>query len=796
MLRHYLLTIARNLTRNKWVSAINIGGLAIGMACALLILLYLKNELGYDRFHSNKDRLYQLVCTRTEQDGSAERFAIAAQVQGPAFKQEIPEIQEFVRVQPGSVVIKNGDAIFSESVTWVDAPFFSVFTFPLKTGNPATVLADFHDIVLTESAARKYFGAADAVGRSLLLEMNGRFEPFVVTGIARDVPPNSSLQFTVLLSFPYYQKMNPDNGWMWVSYPTYFLLAPHAEIGAVDRKMQQVYQARAHDEMDLNRLAGYHNKFDWAILPMTSMHFRKGYKGVPDGSDPIYAYILSGIAVFVLLIAVINFVNLAIAESLKRSREIGIRKVIGGTRGQLLVQFLGESLMTSGLAFIGAILLAAAALPAFGALANKPLHLGPLVDGPLILQGLVLVLLTGLVAGGYPALVLSGFRPAGMLGGQTPRAGRNRLTRILVVVQFSLATILITSTLFIYSQFRLLTRTSTGYDDKDLLSFTIPQGVRDKSVMDYYQGQFGAVPGVLQTGYQNIGRFGGKTIVGDKEFTAQYVRIDNNYPATLGVPLVRGRAFAAAFPADSSSSALINETLAARAGLADPIGKTIDYLNLPGWGTRKLTIVGVVRDFHYSSLKEPIEPMVFLQDNTIPLGKMLLRLSPAGIPKTLLALDKRYRSLNPDRPFGYEFAADVNQRAYEPEARWGRIIAAGAIITVVVAITGLFGLSLFIIQKRKKEISVRKILGASTRRLAGLIAFDFGRLVLVAFLLAVPVSYKVLHDWLQSYPYRITLSWWRFAVVGGLVLAIALLTVSYHALRAAHVNPAHALKNE
>jgi putative ABC transport system permease protein len=796
MFPHYLLTVTRNIGWNKWVSAIKIGGLAVGLACSLLILLYLKNELGYDRFHQNRDHLYQLTCIRSEQDGTSERFAIAAQVQGPAFKQEVPEIKEDVRVMQRDVVIKNEDDLFNENATWVDPHFFDVFSFPLKTGSPRAVLAGYHNAVLTESAARKYFGSAEAVGRQLLLEINGRFEPFVVSGIALDPPDNSSIRFTVLLSFPYYQQINPDNGWMWVSFPTYFLLPPDADIAAVNKKLQQVYRSRAQDEIDLNTLAGYHNRFDWALLPMTSMHFRSGYKGTPDASDPIYAYILSGIALFVLLIACINFINLAIAQSLKRSREIGIRKVIGGRRGQLLLQFLGESMVMSGLAFVLAIGLAAVVLPAFGTLAGKSLRLGSLVDWSLAGELLALVLATGFVAGLYPAVVLSGFRPVEALGGTLPGMGGNRLAQVLVVIQFMLATVLITSTLFIYSQFRLLTTTSTGYDDKDLLAFTIPGGVGNKSVMDYYQRELSNVAGVVRAGYQNIGKFGGKTVVNGKEFPAQYVRIDNRYPATIGVPVVHGRAFSAAYPADTVASALVNETLVRRAGLGDATGKTIDYLNLPGWGIRKLTIVGVLRDFHYTSLKEPVEPMVFLQDNAIPLGKMLLRLRPADVPATLVALDKRFHQLDPDRPFVYEFADEVNRRAYEPEARWGHIIATGAGITVLVAVTGLFGLSLFTIQKRKKEISVRKVLGAEVWQLAWLIASDFGRLVLLAFLIGIPVSYRMMWSWLQSYPYRISLSWWRFGLVGLVVLSIALLTVSYHAIRAAVANPVHSLKNE
>jgi len=779
--------------RDKLFSVINIAGLSIGLACCILILLFIKDELSYDQWHRQKDHIYQLTCVRTEQDGSSEKFAIAALAQGPAFRAGIAEIREFVRVRPGDVIVKKDNDLFNENGTWVDPSFFSVFSFPLLSGDPRNALADPHSIVLSERAANKYFGTVQAMGKILMLEMNGRFEPFVVSGVARDAPPNSSIQFNILLSFPYYERLYPDNGWMWVSFPTYLLVEPGADINGIKQKMQKIYESQAKDELDLNHLAGYQNRFEWGLAPMVSMHLQKDYQGVPEAGDPVYSYVLSGIALFILVIACINFVNLSIAQSLKRSRETGIRKVIGGRRSQLILQFLYESMLTCLFAFLLALLLAGLALPAWCRMINKQLDLSYLVDGGLIVELLVLFLLTGFAAGVYPAMVQSGFKPVDILSGHLRVGGREYFARGLVVLQSVLATFLITATLFIYAQLNLLTRTDLGYRDEGLLSFTINRGVQNRSVMEYYRTALSRVPGVLSAGYQNIGHFGGKTRTDNKELTATYVRVDDGYLPTLGVMLISGRNFSAVYPADSANAVLVNETFVHQAGWADPAGKTIDYMNIPGWGARRVMIVGVVRDFHYESLKKRIEPMVFTQEASLPLGRMWVRIAPGNMAATVLALEKTFRQLGSDQPFQYQFVDDANRKDYEPENRWKQIISFGAVIVVLIAGTGLFALSMLSAQRRKKEIGIRKVLGASVAGLSGLMAKDFAGLIILAFVIALPAGWMAMHIWLQNFPYRVSLSWWRFVLAGGINFLLAMLTVSYQVVRAAMTNPVYSL---
>ena len=796
MFKNYLKIAIRNIRINRIFSLVNIAGLSVGLTCCILILLYINDEWSFDRFHLQKDSIYQLICERTEQDGTSKKFAIAALVQGPAFRQEIPEIAAFTRVNPKDIIIRKGATIFNNSVTWVDRSFFSIFSFPLIHGNPATALADLHSMVVTESVAVKYFGTTDAMGRTLLLEINGKFEPFVVTGIAKQPPDNSSIQFGILLPFDYFEKIYPDNGWMWVSFPTYFLLNPGANVDGIGRKMDLIYHARARDEIDLNHLAGYQNDFKWNLKPLTDMHLNTEYEGTPGASDPIYSYILSGVAIFILLIACINFINLTIAHSLKRNKEIGIRKVIGGKRSQLIIQFLSESLIICLISFLLAVLLSALVLPVFCRLADKHLFLGAILDWKLLCCFIMLAFITGVAAGFYPAFVLSGFSPVNAFAGKTGTGSKDYLARSLVVVQFTIATFLIITMLFMYAQFNLLTTADLGYPDRDLLDCTISQGIRNKGVMEMYQSQISGTAGVLSAGYKNIGHFGGKTQAANKEFTATYEHINESYLPTLGVNIVAGRNFSKNFPSDSSLSVLINQTFADKVGWRDPIGKTIDYMNLPAWGARKVSVIGVVRDYHNESLREKIQPMVFTEEAALPLGQMIVRLRPDHIAASLLEIEKAIYRLDPDHPFQYAFRDEVNRSRYAPENKWKQIITFAAAIAICISCTGLFGLATLSAQKRRKEIGIRKVLGASVTGIAILLIRNFAGLVMIAFPMAIPLGAVIIRHWLRNFAYRVDLSWWRFGLAGLLTLLIAIIAVSYQAIKAAAANPSLSLRSQ
>jgi putative ABC transport system permease protein len=796
MLKNYLKTALRNLGRNKLFSFINIAGLSVGLSCCILILLYAKDEVSFDRFHANKDQIYQLTCDRIEKDHTHHQFAIAAMVQGPAFKREIPEIKESVRVNERSLIIKKGSELFNDDVTWVDDNFFSVFSFPLISGNHSSVLAGYNSVVLTGISAKKYFGNADPVGKSLQIEVNGQFETFIVSGIVKSAPMNSSIRFNILLPFKHLETVSPDNGWMWVSFPTYFLLQPNANIPAVEAKMAQVYKTQAKEEISMNHLAGYNNRFVWGLQPFTNMHLNTKYEDVPRGGDPVYSYILTAIAVFILLIACINFINLTIAQSLKRGKEIGIRKVLGSLRIQLVKQFLGESLILCFISFILAIILSQLLLPVFNELSQKKLSLNYLFDYKLLGGFILLFLVTGFVAGFYPALVLSGFNPVQVLYNRRSKGRKNYLARTLVIIQFSLATFLIISTFFIYSQFKYLTTADLGYDDKNLLEFDVSKAVMNKPLMDMLKTEFSKVPGVEEVAFRNIGKFGGRTIAGGKELFANYDHVNENYLSVLRAKVLAGRSFSKDLPTDKDNAVLINESFAKAAGLTNPIGETIDYMDLPGWGTRKVIVIGLVKDFHFSSLKEAIIPQVFTEEPSLPLGLFVARISPANILATVSELRKVYNRLVPDQPFQYNFKSDINKARYETESRWKQIIGFGTLFTIFIACIGLFGLSVLTAENRIKEFGVRKVLGASAWQVASLISRDYVLLVFISFVVAVPCAWYAVHQWLQDFAYRISISWWVFGICGFAVLFIALLTVGGQALKVAFSNPINALRNE
>lgn len=485
MFSNYFKIAFRNLWRSKAFSLINIAGLSIGLACCMLIFLYTKDEVSFDRFHEKKSQLFRTTIRVINKQGEEMKMGGSGMVEGPAFKREIPEVEDFVRVQQERFLVKKGNETFNQEAWYVDENFFTVFSFPLIAGDPKKVLSELNSMVLSDETAEKYFGTADAVGKTLALEINGKFEPFVVSGVAKRAPQNSTLKFTILLPFKYNEKLHPDDQWMSIFMNSFLVLNPKANPQVVATKMNRVFATNAKNQLEEARQKGFDGKWIWGLQPFLQIHLSTDYRadnGLSDASNPIYSYILTGIALFILLIACINFVNLTVAQSLKRGKEIGIRKVVGGQRSQLIRQFLGESFILCFLAFMLAVMLTELALPVFNELANKRLAMSYLFDFQLVAGFIGLFLLTGFAAGFYPALVLSGFNPVQTLYNRTRFASRNYLAKSLVVVQFALATFLIISTLFIYAQFDYLTHKQLGYNDKNVA--VVELGVSDNKLTE------------------------------------------------------------------------------------------------------------------------------------------------------------------------------------------------------------------------------------------------------------------------------------------------------------------------
>ena len=797
MFRNYLMVAIRNLWRNKIVSAINIAGLGIGLACCMLIMLYTKDELSYDRFQANKDHLYRITVQMVDDQGKdIWKTGKTGALHGPSFKESIPEITAFARIAGGDHIVRQNDRSFTQTVHLADPNFFAIFSFPLLSGDPKTALSGMQDMVMTEGAAKKYFGTTDVIGKTFEIQFDKKFVPFTITGVARNCPQNSTIKFDVILSFKFYDKMEPDDQWINFNLSTFVLLAPGATPSGVVAKMTRVFQTKAAEQLKADREKfGFKASVNWGLQTLTEMHLSKDYDAedeLSDASNPMYSYILTGIAFFILLIACINFINLTVARSIKRGKEIGIRKVVGSSRSQLMVQFLGESFLSCGISFGIAILLASAALPVFNGLANKQLSLSYLLDAQLVAAFVVFFLLTGFAAGFYPALVLSGFNPVDTLYHRLRLTGKNYFAKSLTVVQFALAGILIISTVFLYQQFHFLTHQDLGYNEDNLVVVEVGPPAVAGQFARVFGTKLSQNSGIRNVGIHNVGRWGTGAKTDGNDISFDFEHIDANYFPTLQVPVVEGRNFSPQYPADSAQSVMVNEAFVRRAGWKNPIGKTIDFF----WQNKKFTVVGVVRNFHFRPLNEEIRPQVFAMTDQADFLQFNIRISPANAPQTLAFIETVFKKLAPSYPFSYTFRKDANLRAYDAEQKWKQIIGFAAAFTIFISCIGLFGLTMLAAERRVKEIGIRKVLGASVPGLVRILGVGFLQLVLLANFVAIPVAWWAVNKWLDNFAYHIVPQWWVFAVAVLITLLIALVTTAIEAVRAAIANPVKSLRTE
>ena len=797
MWKNYLKTAVRALLRYKGYSFINIIGLSLGLACAMLIILYVRDEVSYDAFHRKGSQIYRVDRQMIQPDGSIHRSGYTGYFQGPRFAAQVPEVQGFVRFLQGQADIKTGSEIQSQSINLVDTNFFSVFSFPLLHGDPATCLQSPDNVVITEDVATRQFGTTDAMGKIIYFEDSGKLVPHTVTGVAKNCPQNSSIKFETLIPLIVSPNDAANNlNWFQWFLNTFMVLRPGADPKAVEAKMQKVFEAEAGESIKMIQQTYSIKKLgiSFGLQPLADIHLSRSVsanEGLSDGGNPMSSYILSGIAVFILLIACINFVNLTVARSMKRAKEIGIRKVIGGNRQQLIIQFLGESCLLCCASFILALLLASAALPFFNHFSNKALSLSYLSDVRLIAGYVALFLLTSLLAGFYPALVLSNYNPVKTLYGRFVLSGKNYFQKSLVVLQFALASFLIMVTLTIFYQFRYLTSQPLGYDDSNLVQ--VGKANLSHRELALFKSALSSDPDILGVAPKNSG-FSSFTVKvsgnGKGDVTMTYETIDAGYLSLLKIPLVAGRNFSPDYPADSTQSVLVNESFVREAGWKDPIGQSVGYTEIK----ERYTVIGVVKDYHFKPLTEKIEPQLFTMRPGNAYGMMYIRIRPGSETTSLAAIAAAYKQLFPLSAYTYTFKSDSNRKSYEAEQKWMQILFFGAVLTIFISCIGLFGLSVLSGEKRTKEIGIRKVLGASVTTIAATLSRDFLRLVLLALVIAVPVAWFTADKWLQNYPYRISLSWGLFAGAGLLVILIALVTVSYQAIKAAVANPVRSLR--
>lgn len=798
MFRNYFKTAFRNLRRNKVYSFINIAGLSLGLACAMLIMLYVKDEVSYDLFHKGIGQIYRVVYKNIKPDSSVENLdGNSGYFQGPKFAAGIPEIKTFVRFQQNNQDLKRGTEVKSQEVFYTDSSFFSAFSFPLLSGNPKTALKEPNAVVISEDMAKREFGTKDALGKPLLFKNEEKFEPYVVTGVAKKCPQNSSIKFDVLMPIKV-SKEDVGNNENWFNFflNTFVVLNPGADVKAVEAKMKNIYEADAAATIKMMaEKFDFKDKSVYFLQPFLDMHLNKqlgASNGLADGSNPTYSYILSGIAIFILLIACINFINLTVARSVKRAKEIGIRKVVGGERKQLVIQFLGESFILSFIAFLLAIGVVQLILPVFNTLANKALSISYLIDVKLISGYILLFLITGLLAGFYPALVLSKYNPVQTLYSRFTLAGKNYLQKSLVVLQFTLASFLIIATITIFFQFNYLTTQKLGYDDSNLI--TVDKRWMKRSEAYLLKDELLKNPNIISVAPKNGGSWGtGAKVTGDKQINFAYETVDETYVPMLKLEITQGRNFSPDFPSDSTHSVLVNESFVKEAGWKNPIGQEVNF-----WynNDEKYTVIGVVKDYHYESLTSKIGKQLFTMKPGNGFGKVFIKIKPGSETASLQTIEKTFKKLFPISPYSYKFVDQENLKRYEAENKWKQIMLFSAILTIFISCIGLFGLSVLAAEKRTKEIGIRKVLGASVSGVVTILSKDFLKLVIISLLVAIPLSWIAANKWLENYPYRITLSWWMFAFAGILVVLIALITVSFQAIKAAMGNPAKALRTE
>lgn len=806
MFRNYFKIAWRNLTKNKLYALINIGGLALGLATCLIILLFVRDELSYDRFNEKADRMVRVVF-RADIDGGKINEANVMPPVAETLLNDYPEVEEATRIrQYGKPKVSYGEEVYKEGrFAFVDSNFFQVFTLPLLKGNPETALSEPNTIVISQKMADLYFKGKDPIGQ--VLNFKEWDESFVVTGLIEEVPDNSHFHFDLFGSMASFEEARAPS-WMQSEFHTYLVLQEGFDYQELDAKLPEVIEKYMGPQLTqamgitLEQFRNKGNKIGLFLQPLTDIHLHSDLNfDLEPGGDIRYVYIFSAVALFMLIIACINFINLTTARATERAREVGIRKVIGSLKRQLMSQFLTESLLLTFIALLLAIFLVQWCLPTFNVLAGKDLIFN-LLEASYVLPGLLgLGLAVGLVAGVYPAFFLANFKPISILKGKFTASNQSSGLRSgLVVFQFFISTIMIVGTIVVYQQLSFIQNKKLGYDQEQLLVLPDTRLLgRNEEVFRQEIINDPRVVNVTTSSYRPAGfSYSNNSMAypdgkeSDLMRTLEY-KVDEQYIPTYGMEIVAGRNFSADRSTDSSAI-IINETAAAAFGWGkNAIGHTLTRFKDNQGNKVDYQVIGVVGDFHFKSLHEPITPLLMVLQNS---SGLTVKARTADMSGLITSLESQWKSFRPDEPFTYNFVDELLQQIYLTEQKSGQILKIFAGLTILVSCLGLFGLATFTAQQRKKEIGVRKVLGASEGQITWLLSREFLKLVTIAGILAVPVAFWVMNRWLQDFAYRIDMEAWVFVVAGGIITLIALLTVSYHALRSALMNPVEALKTE
>jgi len=805
IIKNYIKIALRNIYRNKLYSFLNIAGLSIGIACFLLILFYVQDELSFDRFHDKADRIYRINLTFDTSERVV-RSAMTTHAYGQMLQDKFPEIEHYVRFSrygQKKIVQYEDDIFYEEKFLFVDSSLFDVFSFKLLKGNPQKALVRPNSIVITEAMAKKYFGVEDPLGKSLLVNTDSLYE---VTGVMENIPHTSHIQPDLLASMSTLNLKSAGHivrdMLTEINYYTFVLLPERTDESEMGKRFNGFMDKHLGQIM---KAIGGSATLD--VQPLTRIYLHSDREGEMDRtSDIAYVYLFSGIGLFILLLACLNFTNLSTARSANRAKEVGLRKVVGAQKSQLVSQFLGESTVIAFVSLVVALLLVFASMGLFQNISGKTMTIDFVSDPVLLIGIIILLIVIGLIGGSYPAFFLSAFRPVDTIQGKLQRGSRRSIMRIaLVTLQFTVSIVLIIGTLIVNRQLNYVRDKKLGYDKDHVVTVQMRNPDTQKRC-EALKNMFRQHPNVLAVSAS------GTTPLGFNDFRAEHAvgtppnehfmmfvqHVDDDFVDLYDLKIIKGRNFSTDFPQDSKSSIVINEATAKKLGWTDiPINKEIEVASAVTMSREKHRVVGVVQDYHFQSLHEEITPLVLFNKSLFGNFTMIsVKIKPENIQQTIAFLKSNWQEFDPHFPFEYSFVDDQFDRLYRTEERLTKLFGYFTVLAVIIGCLGLFGLTSFIAEQRTKEIGIRKILGASSQGIVMMLVREFTKWILLAVVIAWPIGYFVMNSWLQNFAYRTALGFDVFLLSAILALLVAVLTVSFQAIRAAVASPADSLRNE
>lgn len=807
MIKNYFKMAVRNLQKHKFYSFINIIGLSIGITCCLLITLFIIDELGYDKYHEKSARIYR-VTMESNYGGNEFNMAVTPAPMAAALINDYPEVEAVTRLSgSGTWLLKRKEGeenIIEDRVVFADSSVFDIFTIPFIEGNPATSLSKMNSLVLSESTAKKYFGDVSALNKTLILDNS---ETYTITGVYEDMPTNGHFHYDIILTMLNRSRSNSQQ-WTSNNFHTYVLLNAGTTGEEFRQKLPQLIekyvgpQIMKYMNKSLEELAASGTRLNYHLQPLTDIHLysQLGVE-LEANSDIKYIYIFSIIAIFLLVIACINFMNLSTARSANRAKEVGVRKVLGSFRSHLIKQFLMESTLLTVFSFIIAFLLASVTLPLFNNLSGKSLFL-PFGSLSFWLICMFATLTIGLLSGTYPAFFLSAFKPVSVLKGKLAIGSKSGVIRsLLVIFQFSISIILVIGTFTIFKQLNFIQNKKLGFNKDQILLVENVWALGDQVTSFKTQTlSLASINNISISGYlpvtnswrDDTGFWEHGKSIDETSVSMQYWRVDHNYISTLGIEVANGRNFSLDFPSDSSAI-IINERAAKLFGFDDPIGQRVSTM---GGDQNEIsyTIVGVIENFHFQSMKENIDALCLVLGNSN--GHAIFKTNSDNITNTVAQIEEQWKSIAPDQPFNYSFLDQEFNDMYQAEQKIGTIFTTFAMLAIFIACMGLFALAAFTAEQRTKEIGVRKVLGASVKSIVFLLSKEFIKLISISFIVAAPLSWWGISTWLESYTYKTTIGIEVYLIAGLVAFLVAWLTMSYQSIKAAMSNPVESLRSE